>query len=119
MGTRGNVYVHNGERAGVFLYQHYDAYDLPKVVAAALRKQARWDDVDYLARIIFSEMIAGDVQGTSGYGISAAVGDGGDRIVDVDTSTRTVKLSPLFLRSDGYADDFAEKTFAEFSLLDS
>ena len=57
----------NGE---VTLYQHADGYDLAGTIARALdRGRSRWHDPSYLARIIFSEMVADDIDGTMGYGI--------------------------------------------------
>lgn len=94
MGDRANVYIHEGARPGVYLYTHWDGYRLPNVVQDALRRgESRWNDDQYLARIVFCEMVGDQTKGESGYGISAAVGDGDDRIVDLDTSTQTVKLT--------------------------
>jgi hypothetical protein len=52
-----------------------------------------WDrrgDAQYLARILFDQL-TGKQRGTTGYGISAVLEDGGDQMVDVDTTTQTVK----------------------------
>ena len=65
MGDRGNVKVD-----GVYLYTHDMGTSLPFVVKRALRKQWRWDDSAYLARIIFCEMIKGREQDEFGFGIS-------------------------------------------------
>lgn len=92
MGTRANVRVHDGDHPGVYLYQHWDGDGLVNTVQAALARQERWDDDQYLARIIFCQMVKDDIDGTTGYGISAWLGDGGDRIVDVDTATMTVRF---------------------------
>ena len=93
MGDRANVYVHHGERPGVYLYTHWAGSELPAIVVSALRRGVgRWNDVQYLTRIIFCEMIKDDVEGKTGYGISAEVGDGDDRIVDVDTSTQQIRF---------------------------
>ena len=98
MGDRANVYVHHGERPGVYLYTHWDGSELPAIVVNALhRGKGRWDDDQYLARIIFCEMIKNDVDGETGYGISAECGDGDDRIVDVDTATQQIRFK-------GYGD---------------
>jgi hypothetical protein len=93
MGDRANVYVHHGEQPGVYLYTHWEGTELPATVVNALKRgKGRWNDDPYLTRIIFSEMIKDDVDGETGYGISAYVGDGDDRIVDVDTATQTVRF---------------------------
>jgi len=93
MGDRANVYVHHGSRPGVYLYTHWAGSELPATVVNALQRgRGRWDDDQYLARIIFCEMIKNDVDGETGYGISAEVGDGDDRIVDVDTATQQIRF---------------------------
>jgi hypothetical protein len=93
MGDRANVYVHEGDRPGVYLYTHWEGSTLPQTVVRALyRGRGRWDDVQYLTRIIFSEMIQDDVLSETGFGISAECEDGGDRIVDVDTATQKIRF---------------------------
>lgn len=92
MGDRANIYVHHGKSAGVYLYTHHDGTELPETVRQGLARKARWDDEQYLARILFDEM-TGRRGGETGYGISAVVGDGDDRIVDVDTRAQTVTLT--------------------------
>lgn len=93
MGDRANVYVHEGDEPGVYLYTHYDGHELPEIVREALvRGQDRWTDQPYLARIILDDMTRGS-RSTRGYGISAQVGDGADRIVDVDTERQVVTTS--------------------------
>jgi len=83
MGDRANVKVKDGDDA-VFLYTHWHGSDLPTILQAALRRgKGRWDDEQYLARIIFCEMIKDDVMGETGFGISAHVGDGADRVLTV------------------------------------
>ncbi|MHA2380893.1 MAG: hypothetical protein ACXADS_16610, partial [Candidatus Thorarchaeota archaeon] len=49
---------------------------LPATVAVALKRgETRWTDDVYLARIIFCEMVRGDVTGMTGYGISPFLTD--------------------------------------------
>jgi hypothetical protein len=115
MGDRANVYVHEGDEPGVYLYTHSSGSGLPTVVASAIRRgRTRWDDMPYLARIIFDEMIGPDEHGReTGYGISAVVTDGDNRIVDVDTSTGILTLR-------GYGDlgpDGKRGSAFEFSAL--
>ena len=71
MGTRAQVKIEQyGNRAPVYLYQHYDGYNLPDTVRKALKKgRGSWNDECYLARIIFCEMVKDDIAGTTGYGI--------------------------------------------------
>lgn len=88
MGDRANVYIHDGDSPGVYLYTHWDGTELPSIVKKTMetdRAKARANDEAYLTRIVFEDMISGDMASETGYGISAQVGDGEDRIVDIDT----------------------------------
>ena len=70
MGDRRNVVVVFDDENSVALYSHWGGSDLPETLASALsRGTGRWTDPTYLTRIIFSEMIEGDVKGETGYGI--------------------------------------------------
>lgn len=72
MGDRGNIVIDNGTDHGIALYSHWGGSDLPAVLARALaRGRGRFGDDPYLTRVIFSEMIKGDIEGTTGFGIEA------------------------------------------------
>ena len=74
MGDRGNIFIADGEEHGVYLYAHWHGSVLPGILRNALRRgRDRWSDTQYLARIIFCEMIRDDVDGTTGFGITARV----------------------------------------------
>lgn len=85
MGDRGNIIVKDGE-SKVYLYTHWTGSELPEVLKSALRRgKSRWDDGQYLARIIFCEMVKGQEMDETGFGISSTIGDGGtDITVNVD-----------------------------------
>ena len=90
MGDRGNIIVKDG-KSEVFLYSHWTGSDLPEVLKSALKRgKGRWDDGQYLARIIFCEMVKGNEMDETGFGISSIIGDGGtDITVNVDDQTVT------------------------------
>ena len=70
MSTRAQVKIISKEdKYKIYLYQHYDGYDLINTVKKAISLNLRWNDPEYLTRIIFSHMIANDVYGEYGYGI--------------------------------------------------
>ncbi len=94
MGDRANVFVTGwGGETGVYLYTHWDGTDLPETLRSALQRgQGRWDDVQYLARIIFCEMVAGLERELTGYGISSRVGDGESRILEVNVDSQVVVI---------------------------
>lgn len=105
MGNRADIYVHEGDAPGVYLYTHRDASSVPHVVQRALISREgrnRWDDAPYLTRIIFDTLTRGQTGQETGFGISAQRSDG--RLLKVDVAAQTVTL-----------DDGTIKSFAEFS----
>jgi hypothetical protein len=106
MGDRANVYIHEGDTPGVYLYAHWSGSDLPGDVKTALSYRERWDDMPYLTRIVFSTM-TGNVFSTTGYGIDTRIGDGADRIVDIDVSAQTVHVK-------GFNGDTKPVSFTEY-----
>lgn len=93
MGDRANVRVNDGDNK-VYLYTHWSGSDLPAILQAALKRgKGRWDDTQYLTRVIFCEMVKDDILGDTGYGISVSLGDGGDRVLDIRGTTITTSRS--------------------------
>ncbi len=105
MGNRGEIYVHEGDKPGVYLCTHYEGSNLPHIVQRALisrEGRGRWDDAPYLTRIIFEQLIRGYERQEAGFGISAQRSEG--PVVDVDVAAQEVTL-----------DDGVGRSFAEFS----
>lgn len=92
MGDRANVFVTDGDRAGVYLYTHWEGDQLPLDVRLALRRERRWDDGPYLARMIFDQMTDGRHGEETGLGISASLLDNNHLIVRVDCDKQRVAL---------------------------
>ena len=69
MGDRGQVHIKD---EGVWLYTHWEATELLDNVKRALSKRWRWNDPEYLARIIFDEMVGGYHGEETGFGISTS-----------------------------------------------
>ena len=96
MGDRGQVrlrYTDELNGNDIYIYTHWGALSMPSVVADALeRGRDRWHDPCYLNRIIFSEFIANDVMGETGFGICTE--EHGDvwRIIEVDHAHNSVKI---------------------------
>jgi hypothetical protein len=67
MGDRGQVLIKD---EGIYLYTHWGATELTETVRRAMAKRRRWDDPEYLARIIFDEMIGKEQGQETGFGIS-------------------------------------------------
>ena len=60
MGDRGQILIKD---SGVYLYTHWCGYELQGVLKTALeRGEERWDDPEYLTRIIFCQMLINEGQ---------------------------------------------------------
>lgn len=92
MGDRGNVIIKDTDDSQVVLYTHWEASTLPATVKRAIARRQRWQDAAYLARIVFSEMIRNDINSETGYGISAHLLDGHDKVIEIDTKAQTIKV---------------------------
>ncbi len=93
MGDRANVILKsNGEQ--VCLYTHWYGTELPKTVQTALvRGKSRWEDFQYLSRIVFCEMIQGSVMSETGFGISQTIGDGANKVIIIDCDERSLTIN--------------------------
>lgn len=90
MGTRAQVHIVD---TGIYLYQHYDGYALPTIVRNALiRGLSRLNDDEYLTRIIFSEMIKSDIDGTTGYGIGNVQHGDIEYLITVDVGKQRITV---------------------------
>lgn len=90
MGDRGQVYIKDNK---VFLYSHWGASALMNDVKAAIAKKWRWNDPDYLTRIIFDEMTKGSHDEETGYGIGTQMAGDIWRLVTVDCKKQTVTVT--------------------------
>lgn len=89
MGCRAQVKI---EDTGVYLYTHWDGHVIADTVFHAIARYERWGDPDYLARIIFCEMVKDNIDGSTGYGISTAENGDNERLVKVSCRNRTVEV---------------------------
>jgi len=98
---------------GVYLYQHMDGYNLAQEVQIALSKRDRWDDPEYLTRIIFTTMLKENeaIEQTTGYGIGTEQHGDIEYLITIDTIEQTVTVS------NGYGSKWSDRfygTFEEF-----
>jgi len=108
LSTRSQVYLAD---SGVYLYQHMDGYMLPEIVQAALIQKERWDDEEYLNRIIFCEMVQDHIHDSTGYGIGTQRHGDIEWLVTVNVERQTVKIE------QGYDEDMKvlyENSFEDF-----
>ena len=93
MGDRGNIVMkyENGER--IYFYTHWRGYDIHQTLAEALEKgkeSGRLDDTAYLSRIVFCTLLNGDIDGTTGYGITPYLCDNEHNLLEVDIANHIV-----------------------------
>jgi len=96
MGTRAQVFIQDSysddASKGVYLYQHWDGDYLFQEVQNAIAKGDRWNDPEYLTRIIFCEMVKtfDQVDGSTGYGIGTSQHGDIEYLVIVDIENQNV-----------------------------
>ena len=95
MGARANIMCHYSDGGKVNFYSHWDGDGLAYKLKAALKRQERWDDEMYLARIIFCEMVKDEIDGETGYGISPYVGEEEYKTLHVNFDKQTVNGTPF------------------------
>lgn len=112
MSTHGTITIHLNS-GDVTFYQHADADTLAGSLARALdRGRSRWDDASYLGRIIFSELVRDDIDGTMGYGILA--GDAGDLASDGYAYTVDVEAGTVSWGRGPWSTPTGGQTFQAF-----
>lgn len=112
MGDRANVVIVDGEFSKVFLYTHWGGSELPALVQTSLKRSgSRWNDAPYLTRAIFCDMVKGDEEGLTGYGISSRMCDNEHPLIVLDAKAQTVTFETedgVELRKLSFADYCAE-----------
>ena len=112
MGDRANIKMKTGADE-VHLYTHWAGSELPAILKSALeRGRSRWNDSQYLARIIFCEMVKGCEMEEMGFGISAGCGDGGDRVITVDVGTGIITISKKEFCFEDYIEQDSPSWFS-------
>lgn len=98
MGARAQVLIKD---EGVYLYTHCGAGEIEEDVKRALAKKWRWDVPEYLARIIFEEMIPeGERMDETGFGIGNAEHGDIDRLVTVNCAEQKVTVKDIYEDSE-------------------
>lgn len=107
MGDRGQVFI---KTTGVYLYTHWGASELEETVRQALAKKWRWDDDEYLTRIIFDQMTKEYHGEETGFGIGTDKHLDVWKVLVVDCKNQTVTIE-----ADGSPE--LEYSFEEFVSL--
>lgn len=92
MGDRSNIVVVQPDNSRIFLYGHWMGDDNYRVAGQTLSTGGRNTDHAYLTRMLFSKMIAHDIDGETGFGISNTMCDNEYPIVVIDPQKQTVHL---------------------------
>lgn len=92
MGDRVQVHVIGGYNHDIWLYAHWMGNDLIDTVRTAITKKWRWNDAEYLTRIIFNEMTRGSEFQEISFGIGNYQHGDVYRVVEVDVSNQQVRL---------------------------
>ena len=99
MGDRGNIgVIHRSVVGGekvvgyTFLYTHWSGSEIQETLKTALSRKLRWDDAQYLTRIIFDTLSTGQQGKETGFGIGPFIGDNSHRILLVDPDRKVVRL---------------------------
>lgn len=92
MGDRANCVVLTEGQAPVYLYTHWGGCELLQTVQNAIKKEWRWDDPQYLARIIFDQMTENHHGQETGFGISSYEGDNSHDLIYVDPGKQEIRV---------------------------
>lgn len=109
MGARAQVKIKD---TGVYLYTHWGAGRIFDDVIQAISKQWRWDDPEYLTRIIFDSMKRSDIESETGYGIGTSQHGDIEKLVVVDCASKHVEFLDLYEPSTAWVS-FSEVAQAE------
>lgn len=123
MGNRANImlvlpksYGPKAQNGGVYLYTHWAGHDFPEMLREALDfGRGRWNDDQYLARIITSRVFRNLVDDTTGGGIGLTIGDNevGRPVLVVNLINNTVSFAAP--GDEGHpARRYATMTFEEY-----
>lgn len=103
MGDRGNIFlVQSPEKRrtesapiiGIYVYSHWGGTYLPERLREALIfGKSRWDDYQYLNRIIISQVFMDDHNSTTGAGISLNLCDNEHDIIICDVFKQEVSFA--------------------------
>jgi len=93
----------------VYLYTHSTADHLVADVYAALAMRQRWDDADYLAKIVFCRMTPIECwQSDGGFGIGTLLYADVNLLITLDTRDETITIQSALDKQNRYCLSFEE-----------
>lgn len=126
MGDRANIYLEmpgkNDEPDGIYLYTHWSGYAWPERLREALIfGRGRWNDDQYLARIITSRVFADLANDVTGGGVSLRLCDNGYPIIICDLLKQEVSFAeegeerdPAHRRGHTSFEEYVEQDQADY-----
>jgi hypothetical protein len=83
-----------GPHGSVYLYTHDNAKNLVAIVHDVLSRRKRWDDPDYLSRMIFCAMVPPDEwDSDKGYGIGTQYYVDANLLISIDLMENLISIS--------------------------
>jgi hypothetical protein len=93
----------------VYLYTHDTARNLLANVHNILSKESRWDDPDYLSRMLFCEMIPESFWSSdTGFGIGTQLYADVELLITLDTVNQKITVSSGLHEFDNFSMTFSE-----------
>ena len=119
MGDRGNVFFVDSDSGkqlgGIYMYTHWAGSVLPAILRAALsRGEGRWGDSQYLARIVFCELVQESVLDETGFGLSTQICDNEHAVIRVDDRKQLVSFHVPGDEREPKSKGIASWTYAAF-----
>ena len=93
--SKGQVEIFSeyNKNCPIYLYTHSKGQNLVNIVYEVLSMKRRWDDSDYLTRMIFCAMVPKDSWfDEHGYGIGTSMYDDLDILISLNISDKTIKM---------------------------
>jgi len=113
MGARAQIEVKQKPHS-VFLYTHWGADTiLQDTIKGMIKGKSRWNDSNYLTRILFDSLIK-DNDGTTGYGIGTFQAGDIEKLIVVDTKHKEIKYYAVNGNIDQDRLLISEHKFEEF-----
>ena len=101
-----------GPYGRVYLYSHNTADELIAVVDEVLSRKVRWNDPDYLTKMLFCRMIPQDKWNDElGFGIGTQLYTDVNMLLSLDTVHQTIKISSAF---ETYVSNTISMSFEDF-----
>ena len=93
----------------VYLYTHDTADTLVSTVHEALALRKRWDDADYLAKMIFCRMITPEhMTDDKGFGIGTQLYADTNLLITLDTMAQVITIQAANVLQDKYSMTFED-----------